>query len=271
MKIQETSQRSQTDSIRIFVINMERSVDRRYAITKKLNSLGLQHEVFNAVDGESLSSETMKNIRSLSRGEAGAALSHLNLYQKIVNEKIDFAIIMEDDAEFDERLKHLVNNKKGVAKIMAHFELVLLGYCLNDLDSRKPAECSYWGRKKIDNIIKVGIPVFWYWLAICYLISFEGAQKLLNQGKFPRIQADFLTANSPKYNVKLGIIYKPVVWPGELANISTIRDTHLNWKTFSIQDPKNKGKSFYDILKIRIKLMLLKLSRRHYLFVVDIR
>ena len=49
----------------------------------------------------------------MNKGEIGCALSHINLYKKIVSDKLSYAIILEDDVEFDERLKHFVSNNSN--------------------------------------------------------------------------------------------------------------------------------------------------------------
>ena len=131
----------ETALIKIYVINLERSIERRDAIIKKMNAYGLNYDLFNAIDGNNISNEMMNIIhskgnnfrelygRDMERGEAGAALSHLELYKKIVAQRIDCAIILEDDIEFDKRLRHVVENKEKVTALLRKFDLVLLGYC----------------------------------------------------------------------------------------------------------------------------------------------
>ena len=53
-------------SIRIFIINLERSKERRRVIKKKLNDLDIAHDFYNAVDGKQLPEQEMTTIHSSS-------------------------------------------------------------------------------------------------------------------------------------------------------------------------------------------------------------
>ncbi|WP_397322255.1 glycosyltransferase family 25 protein [Pantoea agglomerans] len=92
--------------MRIFVINLARSTERRACIEKQLSHLDLEYEIVEAVDGSQLSyTDIMKETRplnyALSCGEVGCALSHINIYRKIASEGIPMALILEDDALID--------------------------------------------------------------------------------------------------------------------------------------------------------------------------
>ena len=277
--------------IKIYIINLKRSAERRDEMIRKMDLLGLEFEFFDAVDGSEIPNEIMQKIHSrkqykkiygieMKRGEAGCALSHLGIYKKIESDKTDCAIILEDDIEFDKRLKHIVQNKSKIEFILKKYDLVLLGYCNIHMDYQKAGVCSYWQRMNLDGIIKVGTPVGWYWCTFGYLISFEGAQKLLQQGDLPIMQADFLTANSPYYNVKLGIIRKPIIWPGNHSDISTISES----TNVGYQNTKSRHEIRINIVnrlylflwkrfnktRNNFKIFILKISRRRYRFIVKI-
>ncbi len=72
---------------------------------QQASSLGLNVEIVKAVNGKQLSEdEIMKFSRDfysngMTLGELGCSLSHLSIYQKIVDESIPLALILEDDAE----------------------------------------------------------------------------------------------------------------------------------------------------------------------------
>lgn len=94
--------------MRIFIISLKRSVDRRKVMSEHLARLGLDFEFINGVDGNKLSPEEISKLydekwafrqegRHLSRGEIGCSLSHLKVYRKIVNEDLSYALILEDD------------------------------------------------------------------------------------------------------------------------------------------------------------------------------
>lgn len=228
--------------MKIFVINLKRSEDRRIAISEKFARYNISAEFFDAIDGNLLSEELMLQIHSgsnmqqeiwgegtkMTRGEVGVALSHMGIYKKLADDNIDYAFILEDDADFDDRLSHILLNTKKMSVVMDRFDLVLLGYCRNDLNYKRPAQCSIWGGLKLDKIIKVGVPIHWYWSAIGYIISQRGAKILLSHNEIPQIQADVLTANSPAYGIRLGIFKSPIIWESILSKDSTIQDRKEN-------------------------------------------
>ncbi|THD52615.1 glycosyltransferase family 25 protein [Enterobacteriaceae bacterium ML5] len=89
--------------MKIFVINLARSTERRASIEHQLKQFNLDYEIFEAVDGAQLSyAEIMRDTKPLnyaiSCGEIGCALSHIGIYKKIVAQNIPEALILEDDA-----------------------------------------------------------------------------------------------------------------------------------------------------------------------------
>ena len=288
--------------IKVFVINLRRSLERRKDVSKKLDDAGIEYEFFEGVDGtelnqdflEKVHSHSLDEIRSYGRkmlpGEIGAAMSHLNVYRKIRSDKIDLALVLEDDIEFDKKLAKLINDKKNCEDALKNFELILLGYCVPDLNYKKAAECSFWGRTSVKSICRFGIPVKWYWAAIGYFIKYEAALKLLEGNEFPKVQADYLTANSPAYGIRLGVSMKPLIWPGKLNETSTIGErvsSYPDMKTISTGKVKSTINTvlrkinahgsllkFYNLirkpylkLKDQINLLQLKVSLKKYQFI----
>ncbi len=103
----------------IFVVSMQADTDRRAFITEQLNHLGLKFSFFDAVDcrqgipdqyqyrcDHTLAYQRMG--RKMLNGEWGAALSHALVYEKIVAEQIQHAIILEDDVVLSDDFKQLV-------------------------------------------------------------------------------------------------------------------------------------------------------------------
>lgn len=89
--------------MKIFVISLKSSSERRALITKNLNELGLEFEILDAIDGRSLTeSEIVLSTRALNyaveRGEIGCSLSHLSVYARMIAMDISDALVLEDDA-----------------------------------------------------------------------------------------------------------------------------------------------------------------------------
>jgi glycosyl transferase, family 25 len=111
--------------IPIYVINLERSIDRLKAIENNFSDLGLIYTRIPAVDGRKITNIKNKNydeklnkklfFSPLSPNEIACFMSHRAAWIKIVSEA-KYAIILEDDVEFSaistqilERLEDVLN------------------------------------------------------------------------------------------------------------------------------------------------------------------
>lgn len=95
--------------MKTFIINLERSVDRRTYMEQQCSKLSfLNIEFINAIDGRSMSKEERATAFNEEKfkarysinprpGEIGITLSHQKCYKKIVEEHIPHALILEDD------------------------------------------------------------------------------------------------------------------------------------------------------------------------------
>jgi GR25 family glycosyltransferase involved in LPS biosynthesis len=94
-------------TIPVRVLNLKRSAARRLEISERLNSLGINHEFFEAIDGRALSPDELERLapqslllldRPLTAGEIGSAASHFKIIRQLAAENHEFACVMEDDA-----------------------------------------------------------------------------------------------------------------------------------------------------------------------------
>ena len=163
----------------IYVINLTKDKDRRIRCETQLKDMLENVHFVPAVDGNTLDPQCASlewydpnSHLHLTKGELGCAMSHYNIWQKIISENIPNAIILEDD--------FTVLDGNFLQKTAKVFEL----------DSS--IDFVYLGRKKIsqhseilhtqlsnefENSTKIVKPVFSYW-TIAYAISLKGAQKL---------------------------------------------------------------------------------------------
>lgn len=99
----------QPDFWPVFVISLPDATERRASITAQLSALSIPFEFMDAIDGrEKLPAEyehlidregTKTNFtRAMSDGEYACALSHMSVYQRIIEEGLPGAIVLEDDA-----------------------------------------------------------------------------------------------------------------------------------------------------------------------------
>lgn len=93
--------------MKICVISLEGSFDRRASIQAQLNPLGVDYEIFRAIEGprgytffDSYDERAflINTGRHATAGEAGCYASHLCLWQQCVHENSPI-LIMEDDAQ----------------------------------------------------------------------------------------------------------------------------------------------------------------------------
>ena len=121
----------------IFIVNLERSQDRREKITSRLKEIGASFELFPAVDGAKLSEDELaiydeklvfeKIARPLSRSEIGCYLSHKRLWQRIVDNNLPWAAVLEDDVNIHDDLGKVLSS---VSQIPLEWDFVrLAGIC----------------------------------------------------------------------------------------------------------------------------------------------
>jgi GR25 family glycosyltransferase involved in LPS biosynthesis len=105
----------------IFYINMEKHVDRKTFIEEQCNRFSLVCIRQNGVDGRSLTEKELEtlspketsislNKKELLPGEVGCALSHREIYEKMIEQSIPYAVIIEDDVTLPKEFKTIVED-----------------------------------------------------------------------------------------------------------------------------------------------------------------
>ena len=121
---QEKNSPTDIRNIKILVINMEHSIDRREHIKKILK--GFNYEFISAVNGKKLNNFnviTRHSLRPLTRGEVGCFLSHKKVYQKIVNSNESHCLVLEDDINL------CVNFVSEINKCLSQINYFDIFYC----------------------------------------------------------------------------------------------------------------------------------------------
>lgn len=119
----------------IYCINLDRSNDRLQEIKENARKENININRYKAIDGKELSELEIKNlctdkyykkvINNKMYGNIGCYLSHLNLWKKIKNDNIEFALIIEDDVEFCKDFKNeLINSLKDIPN---EWDIIFLG------------------------------------------------------------------------------------------------------------------------------------------------
>lgn len=100
----------------IWVINLDKSVDRFERIKKNMDSLNLKFNRFSAVYGKDVSQEYMNDkVNSICKsllcnyGTIGCAASHKKLWSQLINSDQNAYIILEDDALVTQKSVDIIN------------------------------------------------------------------------------------------------------------------------------------------------------------------
>jgi glycosyl transferase family 25 len=105
--------------IKIYVINLARCSDRREKMTRMLGKLQLEFEFFDGVDGAQLTPEQISSVykptaafvrlgRELHRNEMACSWSHIRLYEMMMREGIDSAVVLEDDIDLSDEFSQVL-------------------------------------------------------------------------------------------------------------------------------------------------------------------
>ena len=111
-----------------YVINLERSAERRVKVTANLDRCGIDYEIVTAVDGRDL--DPAGNVvpgyfDKYRPGEAGCALSHMAVYRKVLEAGEECALVLEDDIIVPPELTTIAG---AAAKELEGAEVALLNF-----------------------------------------------------------------------------------------------------------------------------------------------
>ncbi|QHG91858.1 glycosyltransferase family 25 protein [Sulfurimonas sp. CVO] len=244
------------NDIKCFIINLEKDVEKKTEMLHicKINSI--KPTFIKAVYGKELEKSYLDKVadqakaerilgRKLTEGEIGVALSQLSIYQSMIDNDIELALILEDDVNFSFGQEDL---KSIVKQLPSDWECVMLGH--HTKRSRHiDALSSVWHQKKISQIQKLvrfaEAPVGAYG----YLINKSGAHKMLAEYKV--IYKPIDKWNDKKLNI-YGVVPSMI-----LVDDSFIGDSLLLRERSKVKITRTGYQKFKDLVqKILRKLRL---------------
>ncbi len=245
-------------SIPIFIINLKKDKLKKEHMQELCQKYDLQVNFIEAVYGKELSREENnasyskeKSIREIGRemseGEIGCALSHKMVYQKMISNNIQDAIVFEDDVEFDENLLKVIKQRYKFPK---KAELVLLGYWREDIPNIKKLISFRERYLLIDNYQTVRFTGLVHGTYGYYLTN-QGAKKLLNHlSKSIYMPIDHYTGDDRFVNM-YGI-YPPVVYLSSKFDFLTELEKERLEKRSTIKpiEKYNRIKSFLKMIGV---------------------
>lgn len=266
--------------LHIFIVSLQQDVEKRETISKTLSDFNLDFTFIDAVYGRELPNEYLNYLINKSSGklidrgfpatpgEIGCTLSHLIAYQQILDNDLDWACILEDDAILDKRFKIFIEGFQDTG--LNPKALYILGG-QNGLYERQII-------KSIKNTKVVGSQDFsktirseqYILRTCCYLISLQLAKKIINLS-----ETKFILADDWDYLVKNKVINRIymsnfVDHPLDLSLSYIQKERDVAYKD-SISSYKNRKSPIFSRIKpsIEWRLRLLFLNCYKHIEVKD--
>lgn len=193
---------------------MKRSPDRLKYMRDHLGSKGIEWSHFDAIDGNELNDEEInREVGSLcqtfcTKGIIGCALSHKRIWQKVINENLNNAIIMEDDIVISDNYENILMD--AMSQLPSDWDILLLGcggLCNKDNKSTDVSSFIFgliqpYKNNNVTNKAKAKngtdtsifipeLPTGFY----CYAVSKKGCKKLLTIIDKIHYHIDYQVAN----------------------------------------------------------------------------
>ena len=205
----------------IYVITIERNIDRQVRMTNLLKPFGLAFSFIFGIDGRKISDKDLNNVidaekskkrlkYDLSKNEIACSLSHINALKTFLeNDKLDYALFLEDDISISN-----LESLEAAVKLMpkpSEWDLLYLGY--QQMNMKTPLniylkwllvypilnalKLKRYDLQKIKRIF--GRPYNNYWFragshnnAHAYIVSKSAAKKIIDYNTPVFLQADVL-------------------------------------------------------------------------------
>lgn len=236
--------------MKIFIINLERSTDRRSSMEARLNELNLAHEFISAVDGSennflySDRYDAKKRLfmrgRELQRGQIANFASHITLWEKCVELNTPI-VVLEDDAILKDSFPEAVNiaaqqiNDLGCIRLYG-----------NKLNKHKIV-------RELNNTYKIALSIFGTTCSNAYAIHPSAAKKLLAHCTKILHSIDVYMNHSYNHGVPCYVLL-PMPVEHDTSRPTTIADRVKSKKTLL-----QKCVREFDIFYIRVATLITSL------------
>lgn len=188
----------------ILVINLDRDTERLKNVERQLDDFTR----IAAVDSKKVRGDCSTSLLQLfgTKSMAGIMMSHMKCWRYIVENNLDYALILEDDFKLSVTEKELVNySNKLVTSAPSSWDVILLGYFMgdfvgNDLFTKIVMRLRNIHGEQKDINRYLFKPSTWGG-AHGYLLSQRGAQKLINTFPKATYHVDFEMARLDFLNV----------------------------------------------------------------------
>lgn len=174
----------------VFVILLARCQDRcdhvHKVILPQLTCCNVK--VHNAIDGKTENLQdacqrlgvTVDNDKLL-KGQIACSLSHISVWSEIIEQKIPYAIVLEDDAFVNDAENFLLTIKSTLNELPSDWEYVNLYVC--ERHRRDDDDVQIAGATMINKS-------YYTWGTVGYMVSEKGAKRLRNELSLIRAPVD---------------------------------------------------------------------------------
>ena len=201
--------------LKFYVVNLKRAADRRQLMSDQLDKYGVDYEIFEATDGRALSADDEQKlalsdqvILEMAGGrkcmvedkmcppEVGCALSHLRLYQHILDQGVERAVILEDDVVLNDDSLLALNQLDVISEPwdVVHFSEDL-GLYFARLGMHNETLDAIFNRRRL--VLRTAF----------YVVTPQACQTLLKLGYPVRINADYLLGSIAYNHLKMFLGY----------------------------------------------------------------
>jgi glycosyl transferase family 25 len=224
--------------MKVAVINLERDIEKRKRAENILTKNNVEYKVFSAVYGKDLPKDYLTSIedvslsfyekkgRYLNPGEIGLYLSHINILNWFLKSDLEAICILEDDFDLQPNFKECLDEIESKINFF-DFEILMLGHFLYRKD--KGISGSFRNVKN-GNLISVKTPLEPNYGTHAYVITKEGAKKIIDKFYKPLCPIDHVLGVSELFNIRRKITSKPIVYQSDLFDSSIQSDDFKNQK-----------------------------------------
>lgn len=212
-----------------FCISLESHVERRKQIKEKLHRENLEYTLWVASTPSNLIDNFDEDLQPLQKA---CAQSHINIWKHIINNDIQYALVIEDDICFDKNWKNKLNNfyKDTTSN---DWDLILL-------NSSEP-----------ERILNTWVNTKNQYLTGGYIISINGIKKILKEwnGIYP--SADWMTRCLQEHNKSYTYFPWLMIQEGKDSTINgNYEEDHIKVK--SCLSKINYSLNNYNMKKIKV-------------------
>jgi len=254
--------------MKVHVINLKGSVDRRRSIESQLQKLKISYEIIEAVDGSALSDEDLRDKADMKEVEKypewltpnviATSLSHMSVYKHICNSTDEWHLILEDDVILAENVKSVLQHVEINTEVYKDRVVLLYGLMYKgkiELSKDSLTKCEGFNIYKILSREEMGG-------AGAYIIHKDTARLFLQKNDKIKVAADaWYFFYQQGVCTQVDCVYPFAAKPGLFE--STIGYVNKSTLTYKIKHfiEKNKFPILYSLLRRKRKAIWEKTSK----------